>query len=148
MMIQGKSFENNHKTFIENIVSSGQVWGVASNSGFVKTTSKEFENVEVIPFWSDEQNAAAVIKNGWEQYSSRSIPLSEFLENWLVGMYNEDILVGTDWNINMTGEEHEPLELAIEIADKLIEAGQGQSFEKYKDINDYQAQVKSQLDLT
>ena len=147
-MVQGKSVEDNHKTFIDNVVSSGKVWGLASSSGFVKTTSREFENAAVIPFWSDEQSAAAITKNGWEQYTPTSMPLSEFLENWLVGMYNEDILVGTDWNMDMTGDEHEPLELAVEIADKLIEAGHGQSFEKYKDINDYQAQVKSQLDLT
>ena len=140
--------DNKRKTFIDKLISTGKVWGLASSSGFVKTTSREFENAAVIPFWSDEQSAAAVTKDGWQQYSPTSITISEFLENWLVGMYNEDILVGTDWHTNLTGEENEPLELAVEIADKLIKAGQGQSFEKYKDINDYQAQVKSQLDLT
>ena len=70
------------------------------------------------------------------------MPLADFIENWLIGMYNDGLLVGTNWDANMFGKEIEPLDLALQLTDELIAKGKRLHLNKYKDIIDYQTQVR------
>jgi hypothetical protein len=120
----------------------GLVWGICSDEGFAMSNSNDFEDAEVIPFWSDKGYAMAVAKDGWEHYQPTSMLLAEFLENWLVGMHNDGLLVGTNWDANMFGREIEPLELAIEIAEQIVAKGKDLKLLKYKNIADFHLRVR------
>ena len=145
MLQDTATIEYKHKKFIERVVNFDAVWGLESDEGFATSESNDFEGAEVIPFWSDKAYAAALIKEDWRHYQPTSMPLVDFIENWLVGMYNDGLLVGTNWDANMFGKEIEPLELALEIADEVIAKGKSLSLNKYKDIIDYQTQVRKAL---
>lgn len=137
--------EYKHKKFIERVVDFNAVWGLDSDEGFATSDSNDLENVQIIPFWSDRAYAAVLIKEDWGHYKPTSMPLADFIENWLIGMYNDGLLVGTNWDANMCGKEIEPLDLALQIADELIAKGKSLSLNKYNDIIDYQTQVRKAL---
>ena len=48
-----------------------------------------------------------------------AIAIEEFLEDWLVGMHNDVIRVGVNWNSELEGEELEPLDLLEEFQSEL-----------------------------
>ncbi len=136
------------KEFAESIISKNMVWALASSQGFVKASSQQFEDAQVIPFWSDEDEAGSLNRKGWENYKPASMSVPEFLENWLVGMYNQGLLVGINWTADASNEneEVEPLDLALEIANQLIAQGKDITLTKYKDIKDYHGQVEKILE--
>lgn len=145
MLQDTSTIEYKHKKFVERVVDSDAVWGLESDEGFATSNSNDFVDAAIIPFWSDKAYATALIKEDWKHYKPTSMPLADFIEDWLIGMYNDGLLVGTNWDANLFGKEIEPLELALEIADQGIAKGKSLSLKKYKDIIDYQKQVRKTL---
>lgn len=146
-MLQNTSTtEYKHKLFVERVAEFGVAWALESDDSFATSGSNDFEDAKVIPFWSDEAYANALSKEEWEDYTAAPIPLAEFLENWLIGMYNDGLIVGTNWDANMFGKEIEPLELALELANELTIKGKTVALNKYKDMADFQTQVKQALE--
>ena len=139
--------EYKHQNFVERVIESQTVWGLKSEEGYATSESNEYEDVEVIPFWSDKAYAKALAKDEWESFEPTEMSLSDFLENWLVGMSNEGIIVGTNWDQNLFGKEIEPLELALEISTILVNSGKKFELEKYIDIGDYHTLVRKALGL-
>ena len=68
-----------------------------------------------MPFWSDKAYATRAAKEDWSSYRPTEIPLAEFIDNWLRGMSADGVLVGTNWEANLTGMEVEPAVLAQEL---------------------------------
>jgi hypothetical protein len=102
----------NYQRFIEGILESGQVWGLQSEDGWVVVDSTEFEESEVMPFWSDEAFAKIHCVGEWEEFRPVAMDLEEFVEEWLAGMTEDGILVGPNWNEELEGLEVEPEEIA------------------------------------
>ncbi len=105
----------NYQRFIENILESGQVWGLQSDEGWVVVDSTEFEDSEVMPFWSEEANAKAHCVGEWANFRPVAMDLDEFVEEWLAGMAEDGILVGPNWNDDLDGLEVEPDELSQQL---------------------------------
>ena len=101
----------NCQRFIEHIQESGQVWGLKSEDGWVVVDSTDFEEREVIPFWSDETYAQAHCVGPWEGFKPVAITLEDFIDEWLTGMAEESVLVGPNWNSDLEGLELEPEEI-------------------------------------
>ena len=140
------SSEHKHKKFIERAVESEIVWGMASDEGYALCESREFEETKVLPFWSDKAFAIAVNNTAWSEYQPKSMALPDFLENFLIGMYNEGYLVGTNWDADMNGKECEPLELALEISTELVTQGKELPLKKYQSVQDFHQQVKNAVE--
>jgi len=115
-MLQDKSqSEANHRRFVERAVEQGLVWGLRSSEGWAVAPSNEYEDRDVMPFWSDKAYATRAVKDEWSSYSPTEIPLPEFLDRWLKGMSADGVLVGTNWDAHLTGTEIEAAELAQEL---------------------------------
>ena len=141
--------KSKHILFIQRVVEFEKVWGLESEDGFATSSSNddEEENIRsIILFWSDKAYAKALAKEDWIDYYAREMTLSEFLENWLVGMYNDNFLVGTNWDANMFGVESEPLLLALEILAELRKKNRAISFSKYNDLDDFESQILSVIE--
>ncbi len=111
--------EIRYKIFIKTITETKTVWGLISDDGWAITESTEFDDSDVMPFWSHKAYAKAVAKEEWSNYNPTEITLDSFLDNWLKGMHEENLLVGVNWNQNLIGKEIEPVELAKDILEKL-----------------------------
>ena len=59
--------------------------------------------------------------------------MSDFIENWCLGMENDELLVGS---------EFEPMELIIELISILKSTGKDLNFKKFEGIIDLEKQVK------
>lgn len=112
-MIQDKaSSDENHQRFIERVLANLTVWGLKSEDGWAVCSSNEYEETDVMPFWSDEAYARRAAKGEWENYIAAKIPLDEFIDGWLKGMHEEGVLVGTNWDAGLSGKEIEAIALA------------------------------------
>ncbi|QKG58758.1 DUF2750 domain-containing protein [Hymenobacter sp. BRD128] len=137
--------EAKYQKFVERICVSETVWGLQSEAGWAVSESNDFEDTELLPFWSDRAYAAACAKNEWSTYIPTPIPLAEFLESWCVGIYNDGGLIATNMDVNMFGREVEPLELILEVlkqADKIFKA---LSFRDYESPEMLRKQVQTIL---
>ncbi|GAB3195940.1 hypothetical protein ABID22_001665 [Pontibacter aydingkolensis] len=133
--------EKSYKTFVKTIVDTNKVWGLAKDDTWATSSSAEFEDTEVILFWSDEAGAKACAEDDWADYKPESITVVEFLENWCVGMYSDALLVGANWSSDLTGKEIEPLEVALDVVQELKSQDKTLEFSQYDSQQEFEEQV-------
>ena len=131
-----------YSEFIKKVVARDEVWGLEGAEGLAISSSMKNEEQDVIPFWSEEALAKAVAADDWANFKPSSMRVAEFLENWLTGMHNDELLVGINWDAELSGEELEPLLVALDLAREIEASGKEINFESYKDIQDFIAQVR------
>jgi hypothetical protein len=136
-----ESVKKAYKKFIARIVETGTVWGLAKDEAWATSSSTEVEDTEVILFWSDEAGAAACAEDEWETYQPEKITLVEFLENWCVGMYGDELLLGADWDMELSGKEADPLVVALDVVTELKAKGKTLDFTQYDSQSEFEEQV-------
>lgn len=142
MLQDVSTIEHKHKKFIERAVAFDSVWILQSNAGYANSVSTEYEDTDVIPFWSDAAYARGATLKGWKEYAPVEIPLSKFLEDWLVGLHNDNHLVGTNWDSNLLGKESEPLEIVLEIISELRRFNREVQLVKYSGVDELETRIK------
>jgi hypothetical protein len=132
--------EYNH--FVKTVSASQQVYALQSSQGYATSRANEYEDeegesLELICFWSDKALAAACAVNAWKSYKPVAIKLAEFMESWCVGMYQEDIVAGIDFDAGLKGHEVEPLALVNQLIAALKEIKSPIKFVNYTSLNDF-----------
>lgn len=107
--------EANRKRFITRVRETRQVWGLRSKDGWAFCPSNDFEETDVLLFWSDEAYAKRHVTSGWADYVATPIELDAFIDRWLRGMQKDGLLAGVNFNADLAGLEVEPVELAREL---------------------------------
>lgn len=104
--------------FCARAAASGEVWVLTEGDECAVVESNDFEESEVMPFWSDRAPAVSAATGDWSRYTPQAIPLEDFLGTWLPSMDEDGMLVGPDWSDELEGDEIEPEELfrRLEIA--------------------------------
>ncbi|WP_413284494.1 DUF2750 domain-containing protein [Vibrio sp. MA40-2] len=103
----------NLQLFIDQTRKNQLVWGLKNSDGdWLACDSSEFENSEVMPFWSSKESAGIHNVEEWAEFEICEIPLDVFVEDWLITLSEDGVLVGTNWNENLEGKEMEPSDLA------------------------------------
>ena len=99
--------------FVAETKETHTVWGLCNEEGdWLSVASSEFEDSEVMPFWSNEQDAKIHCVEEWAEFSAVMIPLDVFAEDWMVTLAEDGVLVGMNWNEQLEGSEHEPADVA------------------------------------
>lgn len=104
------------------------------------------EPIGMICFWSEKALAKSCIKNGWEEYEPLEIDLTEFIENWCIGIDNDGLLIGTNFAQNMFGYEIEGYELILELITELKTNNKELEFQKFDNLSDLESQIKEALE--
>ena len=107
--------------FIVEAMELGCVWGLEGPDGWALSASEAHDDIDVMPFWSQESFARAHCQDDWANYKPVAIELVEFLEDWLPGLHEDVLLVGVNWNADLDGEELEPLDLLEEFETEMGE---------------------------
>lgn len=141
------TLKNRHLKFVKTVSKTEIVYGLKNKNGFATSSSTQYEDndgnpIGIICFWSEKVRAKSCAKDEWEKYEVKEISLSEFMENWCIGMANDELLIGTQFDQNLFGYETEPLELIIELTNELKSIEKELSFRKFNGINDFEKQVK------
>jgi hypothetical protein len=137
-----------HQQFVKQVCKSGLVWGLENKDGFAMASSSEFENsdgeaAEVLCFWSDVSLAKACANDEWKGYATAQIELGDFMENWCIGMFEDELLAGTNFDEDLSGYELDPLDLIIDLCEELKKINRQINFENYSDIDEFIEEVKS-----
>ena len=114
-----ESIEENYDRFIVEAIDTGCVWGLEGPDGWALCPSEKYSRSDVMPFWSQPEFAQCHCVDEWEGYRAVPVALEELLEDWLPGMHKDVLLVGINWNREMTGTEVEPLDLLQDIEGEL-----------------------------
>ena len=97
--------------FCARAAASGEVWVLTEGEDCAVVESEEFEETEVMPFWSSKAGAEGTATGDWARYTPGAVPLDEFVDKWLVQMHEDGFLVGPDWSDDLEGDEVEPEKL-------------------------------------
>ncbi|MCC9165569.1 DUF2750 domain-containing protein [Pontibacter harenae] len=145
-MQKAASTEKSYQEFIESIVDTNKVWGLTNNDTWATSSSGEYEDIEVILFWSEQEYATACAEDDWSSYKAESISLVEFLENWCVGMFGDELLLGANWSPDLTGKEEEPLVVALDVVNQLKQKGITLEFTQYDSQEEFEEQLIEALE--
>ena len=147
MLPETSSTEALYQQFINNVISNDEVWGLEGEEGLAISSSNSNDEQDVIPFWSSEALAQAVAADDWAGFKPSSMSLVDFLENWLSGMHNDEILAGADWDASLDGKEVEPLQLALDLANAAEAAGLDLEFSNYENLAEFRKEIKEATGL-
>lgn len=142
--------ENRHNDFIKKVSETEMIYALKDENGYAVSYSNELEYedgdpVQIICFWSDQARAKSCIADEWSHYEVSSVPLNDFVENWCLGMNNDGLVVGTNFDSNLFGFEAEPLELVLDIIEELKKTGKNITLRKFKSIEEMETQIKKVL---
>lgn len=114
-MTQDPSPSDNQKfeRFVKRVAETGIIWGLYSESdGWANSPSDDFEDTDVILFWSDRDAADAHRTEEWSEHIPVEIEFDDFIDAWLQGMDDDGVMAGPNWGADLTGLEIAPKDLA------------------------------------
>ncbi|MGF1725583.1 DUF2750 domain-containing protein [Photobacterium nomapromontoriensis] len=103
----------NSELFVAETKETLQIWGLCNEEGgWLSVDSSEFEESEVMPFWSNQEDAVLHCVDEWAEFVAVMIPLDVFVEDWMITLAEDGVLVGLNWNAQLEGTEQEPSDVA------------------------------------
>jgi hypothetical protein len=145
MIINTDALEEQYKNFINNAIAAESVWTLVHDDELALLDSQLYDDVLATPFFSSETAAFSLKNDEWYDYTVVKIDLSDFLEKWLIGLFNQDIMVAAIWNDVATGREFEPLELLIEFLQQLNQNNSEIDFKAYASIEEFMNRIQDTL---
>jgi hypothetical protein len=133
--------QKEHDKFIKDVVRFKKVWGLKLDDNWAVSKSADFEDAEVLLFWSDKELAEACATDDWNDYKPESMETPEFLEEWLPGMCEEGIAVGANWNTDLEGIETHPISLALEIVNEIREQNIKYTPKGFESLSEFEAEL-------
>ena len=107
------NLQENYDQFIQHVRETKLIWGLHSDSdGWAHSESNEYEDTDVLLFWSDREKAAVHQNEEWADHTPTEIDFDDFIDSWLQGMDADGTLAGPNWDENFCGLEVEPKDLA------------------------------------
>ena len=106
-----QDFRLNYERFIDEVSELEVVWNLQLDDGFAICESGEFDDTQVMPFWSLEKDALAACTEDWKSYKPNPIRIDDFIDAWLHGLDEDEMFVGVNWSSELEGAEVEPVML-------------------------------------
>lgn len=99
----------NYELFINQILETGEIFALQNAEGWAESDSENYPDTKVIPFWSQKAYAEEFAQQDFPEFKAVKISYDEFLEDWLPGMIEDEVMVGINWNQDFEDVEMEPL---------------------------------------
>ncbi len=109
----------NYQRFIRRIVERESVWILSREGGTAYCESDDYEDTDVLLFFSDEAYARRAKDESFPEFEPKQISLFDFLYRWLPGMTADGHLAGPNWTGDLIGIEIEPYDLRVAVEDAL-----------------------------
>ena len=136
--------EEKYNAFIEKVAATKQVWGLKSKTGWANAESGDDEEVAVVPFWSERGLAKLCARDDWKSFLPTEVPLAIFLEDWCMGMAENETLAGINWDAKMLGKEIDALTLAADILNRLNAINSAITFTGYSSISEFITEISEE----
>lgn len=152
MVTNALDIDEKLSTFVREVVDNEMVFTLTNKetneSALCLSTDfsdDEGQDCHVMCFWSSEQLAKACQREEWQDFEVEGIDLSEFLENWCLGMAMDQVIPGLDFDQELLGQEEEAVQLAILILSELERQQKELPLEKSASVAEYKSQLESLL---
>ena len=124
--------------FIREVVATGIIYCLRdTQSEYVAAcTSNQFVTQD------DKEKAQACQKEEWKEYTVSEIPLAEFMEDWCLSMYQDDIVAGIDFSQDLYGYEETPMELLKTLIAEVEANEVALSFNGFTSLDDLREYVR------
>lgn len=147
MIQDAQTIEQRHRSFVKTVCKNQIIYGLKDKEGFAMSTSNHYENesgesVGLICLWSEEARAKILAKEEWADYKPEKIALNNFIENWCLGMHDDGLYIGTNFDQNLFGFEIGPLELGIELINEIKKEKYNIQLHSFKNINQLETAIK------
>jgi hypothetical protein len=139
-----EEIEIKYKEFIEKVAATKQVWGLKSKTGWANADSAQNNEAAVVPFWTERGLAKSSARDDWKSFLPTEIPLNVFLEDWCMGMAENETLAGINWDANMHGIESDALGLALDILNRLNQINSAITFTNYSSISEFITEISEE----
>ncbi len=103
------------------------------------------EDCAVLCLWSSEQRAKRCQSAEWQDFEIKRIDLTEFLENWCLGLAMDQVIPGLNFDQDLQGIEEEAIHLAILILNELEQQQKELPLEKSASVAEYKNELTSLL---
>jgi len=128
--------------FVLDVVSSEKVFALGLDDGLAMCLSNYFLNdddefIESFCFWSSFELAKQSAVGDWCDYKVQEIELSVFLEDWCMGMSNENYAAGINFGIDKIETEADPLELLLLFLKELEKQSKTIELKKFKNLKEF-----------
>lgn len=143
MLKDTATLEAKYKRFLKRICETEIIYALKEPRGFAFLYSNDFEDEEgeealLLCYWSANAYANACRQEGWANHEIVEIPLDLFLKNWAIGMKRDSNYAGIECDSNLFCIEKDPIRLALDILDELVNQEKLEGFVEYAKIyNEY-----------
>ncbi len=101
----------NHQQFLEKVVRNEVIWYLHTGEEGCASCPSAVVDLDVYLFWDSKSAAQQAATAEWADYEPRKIKLAAFLEVWCFPLYEQEVLMGTNFNTELIGQENHPLQL-------------------------------------
>jgi hypothetical protein len=141
-MIDIENIAQRHQDFLDTVANKQLVFTLKNDEGYALAEAQEFLDEEDMPLelmclWSEESMAKELLIEDWKDYEITTIALPEFLEKWCIGLAAGNMIIGTNFDKQLFGYELHPLELAMELLNKLKSQNIELNFSRFESVSDF-----------
>lgn len=88
----------NLNSFLSEAIENQRVWTFRDENGF--PAPQNSEGNRAMPFWSTLSRVQTIINSvdSYQTFEPFEISLHDFMQKWLPGLENDDLLVGINWS--------------------------------------------------
>lgn len=108
------------KNFVDISKASQQIWALRcpESKDWVVCDSIEFSDTDVLPLWSDKDQAQAYCTDEWQGYEVCMISVDDYLEHWVTDLNYDGVLIGVNWLVEDSfSAEVDPIDVAKAFAE-------------------------------
>lgn len=108
------------KSFVDTCKTTQQIWALRcpDSKDWVVCDSIEFSDTDVLPLWSDKQQAQDYCTDEWQGYEVCTISVDEYLEHWVTDLNYDGVLLGINWLVDEGfSVEIDPIDVAKAFAE-------------------------------
>jgi acyl carrier protein len=150
MELDHETVKARYDAFVTTVCASRKIYMLQSEEGFANSTSNSYtgendEPIELICFWSTEALAENCQADEWTEFEITDISLEEFIENACIGISNDDMMIGVDFDSNLIGYEVDPLELILDLLEEVKTKKLPLKLQNYKTPQDLINEIESVL---
>ncbi len=138
-----------YNTFITQVIENKVVYHLKKNKEQAVCSSNVFfieetdESLPVFPFWSDKTMAEKCRKEEWLSYQVTEIPIVEFMEFWCLGMFEDGVVAGINFDENLYGNEEIPTKLLQDLLTQAEKTNTSLAFKNFKTIKDFKKYLET-----
>ena len=106
-----EDIQKEYEAFLQETLHNKEIWILQSDEGLACQSSMEYEDQMAILIWANGVLAESERDGEFEELEAVSLPLGEFVMEWLTNMHEVQVICGLNWKAEIGGIEVEPKDL-------------------------------------